>query len=41
MKSQRLLGLLLISFLSGCASGYGITYEPEPMGGIYNMQWTK
>ena len=32
MKSQRLLGLLLISFLSGCASGYSITYETEPMG---------
>ncbi len=32
MKSQRLLGLLLISFLSGCASGYGITYNTEPIG---------
>jgi hypothetical protein len=32
MKSQRLLGLLLVSFLSGCASGYGITYNTEPIG---------
>ena len=32
MKSQRLLGLLLISFLSGCASGYSITYNTEPIG---------
>ena len=32
MKSQRLLGLLLIYFLSGCASGYSITYNTEPIG---------
>ena len=32
MKFQRLLGLLLISFLSGCASGYSITYNTEPTG---------
>lgn len=33
MKFQRLIYLLLISFLSGCASsGYKITYNTEPVG---------
>lgn len=33
MKSQKLIYLLLISFLSGCsASGYKITYNTEPRG---------
>ena len=32
MKGQKLIYLLLISFLSGCASGYKITYNTEPRG---------
>jgi hypothetical protein len=32
MKGQKLIYLLLISFLSGCASGYNITYNTEPRG---------
>jgi hypothetical protein len=32
MKTQKLVYLILISFLSGCASGYRITYNTEPRG---------
>jgi hypothetical protein len=32
MKGQKLIYLLLISFLSGCDSGYKITYNTEPRG---------
>lgn len=32
MKEQKLIYLLLISFLSGCDSGYKITYNTEPVG---------
>ncbi len=32
MKGQKLIYLLLISFLSGCANGYKITYNTEPKG---------
>jgi hypothetical protein len=32
MNSQKLIYLLLITFLSGCASGYKITYNTEPKG---------